>query len=281
MILSGRLGKGKIILSQLRITHWYSDVLVPSPVTRFLFYSNMDILFLIALFVIAALYASVGHGGASGYLALMALFGISAIYMKPSALILNIFVSTIAFIAFYRAGYFRWKILVPFIITSVPMAFIGAGLEIPPSLYKKILGICLVIATLRILIRPKALDKEIRQLNWGIALLTGAVVGFFSGMIGIGGGIILSPLLLVMRWTNIKETAAISAAFILLNSIAGLTGHVVAGMEVPSDIISWIIVAFIGGLIGSYVGSKKVSFVQLKYVLALVLIMASVKLFLV
>ena len=241
----------------------------------------MEILFLVCLFVVAALYASVGHGGASGYLALMALFGVSTVFMKPSALILNVFVSSIALFAFYRAGHFRWKILLPFIITSIPMAFIGAGLDIPPSLYKKILGVCLLIATLRILIRPKALDEENRSLHWGIALVTGAIVGFFSGMIGIGGGIILSPLLLVTRWANVKETAAISAAFILVNSLAGLSGHVLAGMEISPNIISWIVVAFTGGLIGSYIGSRKVSFMQLKYILALVLIMASVKLFIV
>lgn len=239
----------------------------------------MDILFLIALFVVASLYASVGHGGASGYLALMALFGVSTVVMKPSALILNIFVSSVAFIAFYRAGYFRWKILVPFIITSVPMAFIGAGLDVSPELYKKILGVCLFIATLRILIRPKALDEKTRPLNWGVAILVGAVVGFFSGMIGIGGGIILSPLLLVTRWANVKETAAISAAFILVNSVAGLSGHVLAGMEISTNIISWVVVAFAGGLLGSYIGSRKVTFVQLKYILAAVLIVASVKLF--
>ena len=240
---------------------------------------GMEVLFLIALFIVAALYASVGHGGASGYLALMALFGVSTAIMKPSALILNVFVSSVSLYAFYKAGYFRWKLLLPFIATSVPMAFIGAGLEISPSLYKKILGVCLVIATARILIRPRALDAENRKLNPIVALLTGAVVGFFSGMIGIGGGIILSPLLLVTRWANVKETAAVSAAFILVNSIAGLTGHVVAGMEISPNIISWVLVAFAGGILGSYVGSRKVTLIQLKYVLALVLVLASVKLF--
>lgn len=238
-------------------------------------------LFLIALFVVAALYASVGHGGASGYLALMAIAGVSTVFMKPSALILNIFVSSISLFAFYRAGYFKWKILLPFVITSIPMAFIGAGLEISPTLYKQILGVCLFIATLRILIRPRKLDEESRSLNWPAALLAGAVVGFFSGMIGIGGGIILSPLLLITRWANVKETAAVSAAFILVNSIAGLSGHVIAGMEIPPNIISWVIVAFAGGLFGSYIGSRKVSYVQLKYILAVVLLVASVKLFLV
>lgn len=239
----------------------------------------MDILFLVALFVVAILYASVGHGGASGYLALMALFGVETVFMKPSALTLNVFVSSIALIAFYRAGYLRWKLLWPFIVTSVPMAFIGAGLEVSPSLYKKILGIFLLIATLRILIRPKKLDQETRELNRGIALFTGAVIGFFSGMIGIGGGIILSPVLLVTRWANVKETAAVSAAFILVNSLAGLSGHVLAGMEISPNIILWVIVALAGGLIGGYVGSRQVSFSQLKYVLAFVLIIAGIKLF--
>ena len=189
----------------------------------------MELLLLIALLVVAYLYSSVGHGGASGYLALMALFGIEMIYMKPSALILNLFVSSIAFIAYYRGGHFRPKILLPFVLTSIPMAFIGATLEISPELYKKILGVSLLIATLRIVIQPRKLETDNRKLPAWIALLTGSVVGFFSGMIGIGGGIILSPLLLITRWASMKETAAVSTAFIFLNSLSGLTGHIIGG----------------------------------------------------
>ncbi len=144
----------------------------------------MEFLLLIALLVVAYLYSSVGHGGASGYLALMALFGIEMIYMKPSALILNLFVSSIAFIAYYRGGHFRLKILLPFVLTSIPMAFLGASLEISPELYKKILGVCLLIATLRIVVQPRKQETVNRKIPAWAALLSGAVVGFFSGMIG-------------------------------------------------------------------------------------------------
>jgi hypothetical protein len=241
----------------------------------------MEWLFLLALLVVAYLYASVGHGGASGYLALMALFGIEVVFMKPSALILNLFVSSVAFIAYYRGGHFKLKILLPFVITSIPMAYFGATLEISPDLYKKILGACLMIATLRILIQPRDAEAPNQKLPIVIALLAGAIVGFFSGMIGIGGGIILSPLLLLTRWANMKETAAISAAFIFLNSLSGLSGHIIAGMQISPQIYLWVVVAFAGGLAGSYTGSFKLSVNALKYVITAVLVIAVVKLFIV
>ncbi|MGW8315136.1 MAG: sulfite exporter TauE/SafE family protein [Bacteroidales bacterium] len=237
-----------------------------------------EIIFILAIGLIAMLYSSVGHGGASGYLALMALFGVDVMLMKPSALILNLFVSSIAFISYYRAGYFRPRLLIPFVITSIPAAFIGATLEIPPELYKKILGVCLVIAALRILIR-RGEDGERKKLSIPIALASGALIGFFAGMIGIGGGIILSPLLLLTRWGGMKETAAASAAFIFLNSAAGLSGHVFAGMAVSPRIALWILAVVIGGLIGSWTGGFKLSATQLKYLITAVLLVASIKLF--
>jgi len=242
---------------------------------------RMEWIFLLSLLVVAYLYASVGHGGASGYLALMALFGVEMLYMKPSALILNLFVSSVAFFAYYRGGHFKLRILLPFVITSIPLAFLGATLEIPPELYKKILGVCLLIATIRILIRPGNSEVNKRKMPIAIALIAGAVVGFFSGMIGIGGGIILSPLLLLTRWANMKETAAISAAFIFLNSLSGLTGHIIAGMEVSPEIYLWVAVAFAGGIAGSFSGSFKFSLNILKYVITAVLIIASIKLYII
>ncbi len=239
----------------------------------------MEYIFLLSLLLVAYLYASVGHGGASGYLALMALFGIEMIFMKPSALILNLFVSSVAFLAYYRAGHFRPRILLPFVISSIPMAYFGATLEISPDLYKKILGVCLLIATLRILIQPGKTELKKRKLPLLVALLTGAIVGFFSGMIGIGGGIILSPLLLLTRWATMKETAAISAAFIFLNSLSGLTGHIMAGMEVSPQIYLWVAVAFAGGLAGSFSGSFKFSVNVLRYVITAVLLIACIKLY--
>lgn len=237
-----------------------------------------EIFFILAIGLIAMLYSSVGHGGASGYLGLMALFGIDVVLMKPSALILNLFVSSIAFISYYRAGYFRMKLLLPFVVTSIPAAFLGATLEIPPELYKKILGGFLLIAALRILIRPEE-DGERKKLSVPIALFSGALIGFFAGMIGIGGGIILSPLLLLTRWGGMKETAAASAAFIFLNSLAGLSGHVFSGMEVSPRIAIWIVAVVIGGLIGSWTGGFKLSATQLKYLITAVLLVASIKLF--
>lgn len=231
-----------------------------------------------AICLVAFLYSSVGHGGASGYLGLMALFGIDVVLMKPTALILNLFVSSIAFIAYYRAGYFRLRLLLPFVVTSIPMAFLGATLQIPPELYKKILGVALFIAALRILVRPGS-DGERKKLSIPIALASGALIGIFSGMVGIGGGIILSPLLLLTRWGGMKETAAASAAFIFLNSLAGISGHLVAGMEVSPKIFVWIVAVIIGGLLGSWSGGFKLSVKQLKYLITAVLVIASIKLF--
>lgn len=240
---------------------------------------QVEILFLLAMFIIAFLYSSVGHGGASGYLALMALFGVEVVLMKPSALVLNLFVSSIAFLSYYKGGHFRFRTLLPFAAASIPMAFFGATLEISPELYKKILGACLFIAALGILVRPRGGDWEIRRLSIPVALLSGAVIGFFSGMIGIGGGIILSPLLLLTRWAGMKETAAVSAAFIFLNSLAGLSGHLTAGMELSPRILLWIGVVVAGGLAGAWSGSFRLSTVQLKYLVTAVLLIASIKLY--
>ena len=242
---------------------------------------QLDIFFLLAICLVAFLYSSVGHGGASGYLALMALFGVEVSMMKPSALILNLFVSSIAFISYYRAGHFRVRLLLPFVVTSIPMAFLGASLEIPPELYKKILGVCLFIAALRIVIRTGEEEGEQKKLSIPIALAAGALIGFFSGMIGIGGGIILSPLLLLTHWGRMKETAAVSAAFIFLNSLAGLSGHVIAGMEVSPQIIVWIVAVMVGGLLGSWTGGFKLTAAQLKYLITTVLVIASIKLFII
>lgn len=239
-----------------------------------------EIFFILAMCLVAYLYSSVGHGGASGYLALMALFGIDVALMKPSALILNIFVSSIAFISYYRAGYFRFRLLLPFVVTSIPAAFLGATLEIAPEIYKKILGVALFIAAMRILIRPGE-NAERRKLSVPIALVSGALIGVFSGIIGIGGGIILSPLLLLTRWGGMKETAAVSAAFIFLNSLAGLGGHLSAGMEVSPKIFLWIVVVVIGGVLGSWSGGFKMSVKQLRYLITAVLFIACMKLFII
>ncbi len=238
-------------------------------------------LFVPLLFVVAFLYASVGHGGASGYLALMALFSFAPDVMKPSALILNIFVSLIAFIQYYRGGYFRWNLFFPFIITSIPASFIGAYLTLDAEIYKKILGVILILPALRLSGLIGKESEEIKEVKLIYALIIGAVIGLLSGMIGIGGGIILSPIILLLHWGNMKQTAAVSALFILVNSVAGLGGLFSKGISFDNSLYLWLGVAFVGGMAGAYFGSKKFEFKTLKIILAVVLVIASVKLLLV
>lgn len=240
----------------------------------------MELYFTLALVVTAFLYSSVGHGGASGYLALMALFAIEPAVMRSSALTMNLFVAGIAFVSFLRGGHFKWNIFLPFAIASIPMAFIGAQVPINPTLYKIVLGVFLLIAVIRMVIRPQFEFDQSRNLSLVPALLIGAFLGFFSGMIGIGGGIILSPVLLLFHWANVKEAAGISALFILVNSLSGLTGLAVKGiLAYPDSLPIWIIAVVAGGLLGGYSGSFKYTPAGLRYVLAGVLLLASFKLF--
>jgi uncharacterized protein len=235
------------------------------------------LLFLLA--IIAFLYSSVGHGGASGYLAVMALLGVAPLVMKPSALIMNLAVSLFSFIGFYRAGHFRLKLFLPFIISSVPMAFLGGTMSLSDSVYKKILAACILISIIRLLYQFKNHDEPNRPIPFWAGLLSGGLIGLISGMIGIGGGIILSPLMLLMRWSNLKETAAVSALFIFVNSLSGLYGQMQKGGIHLSDNLQWAVLAtIIGGLLGSYYGSQKFNIPTLRYLLTLGLTIASLKL---
>lgn len=235
-------------------------------------------IFFIILFVVAFLYASVGHGGASGYLALMALYGVAPQEMKPTALFLNLFVSLTAFIQYYRGNHFKKEIFIPIALASIPFAFLGGMLSIDDHLYKKILGILLLLPIVRFFFFKNVEDDRlVPPVKW-ISILLGAFIGLLSGMIGIGGGIILSPILILLLWTNQKQTAAISAAFIFVNSLAGLGGMLTQGITLTSNMILYIVIAFSGGLLGAYLGSKKFNQDVLKYVLATVLLVAAYKL---
>lgn len=235
-------------------------------------------LFLLILFIVAFLYASVGHGGASGYLALMAIFSIAPDQMKPTALLLNLFVSSVAFFQFYRGGYFKWKSFWPFAVTSVPLSFIGGTMVVNTMVYKKILGLLLLIPVGRFLFFGNAAPKDLKPANFTVSLLIGAAIGLLSGMIGIGGGIILSPVLLLLKWADQKQAAAISALFIFVNSVAGLAGQLSKGIHFSSIMIVYVAVAFCGGMLGAYFGALRFPQTILKYVLAIVLAAASYKL---
>lgn len=239
---------------------------------------ELEYLIIPAILIVALLYSSVGHGGASGYLALMAIAGFDPLSLRSSALLLNVFVAGIAFYQYNKSGYFNWRILLPFAIASVPMAFVGAGIEIDPGLYKKILGVCLLFAILKLSGLIGGSRGALRKLQFIPALLIGGALGFVSGIIGIGGGIILSPLLLLFRWSDIKTTAGVSALFIFVNSLSGLSGLYFTGFSFHPHILFWVIAAVVGGLAGSYIGSAKLGAGSLRIILLLVLTFASIKL---
>lgn len=236
------------------------------------------LLFYVLLFVVAFLYASVGHGGASGYLALMAIFAVSPTVMKPTALLLNLFVSSTSFIQFHRGGHFKWRIFWPFSLASIPLSFVGGMMTVDSAIYKKILGILLLVPVIRFIFFKNTSLKDLRPSNIPLSLLAGGIIGLLSGMIGIGGGIILSPILLLLKWTDQKQTAAISASFIFVNSVAGLGGQLIMGFEFNSYMLAYVSIAFAGGICGAYFGALKFGQDILKNILAVVLAVAAYKL---
>ena len=235
-------------------------------------------LFYLLLCGVAFLYASVGHGGASGYLALMAIFSVAPEVMKPTALLLNLFVSLVSFIQFYRGGHFQAKLFLPFALASVPFSFLGGLIVVEGTLYKHILGLLLLIPISRFLFFNQMEPKQLRPSHTLLSLLIGSAIGFLSGLIGIGGGILLSPIVLLLHWADQKQTAAISALFIFVNSCSGLAGQLLKGVEFSTDMYLYVAVAFAGGITGAYFGAMQLPQRGLKNILALVLLLAAYKL---
>lgn len=234
------------------------------------------ILLLVA--TVAFAYAMVGHGGASGYLALMGVLGFAPEVMRPTALILNICVSLIAFVQFWSAGHFRWKLFWPFALASVPFAFIGGRIGLDPLWYKRVLALCIIAAALRLFGMFGQGQRALRDVPLGIALAVGALIGGLSGMLGIGGGILLSPVLLICAWADAKEAAAVSALFILVNSIAGLAGMSIQALHLDHHMFIWSGTAIVGGLLGSFIGARRAPEPRLRQALGGVLLLASIKL---
>ena len=241
----------------------------------------VEIGIILAIFIVAILYSSVGHGGASGYLAVMALLSVPPDVTRPTALVLNLFVASIGAYQFWRAGYFSWRTFWPFAAASIPLSYVGGMIHLPTNVYKIVLGIVLVLAALRLAWKINA-GAEIKLPTLWIALAVGAIIGLLSGLVGVGGGIFLTPLLLLMDWSETKTAAGVSAAFILVNSIAGLLGNLTSNYMalsgLPSNVWLWIVAAVIGGLVGSALGAKWFDSLMLRRVLAIVLIFAGVKL---
>lgn len=239
---------------------------------------SISLLFLVG----AALYASVGHGGASSYLAVMALFGLAADVMKPTALALNILVAGVATFRFYRAGLFSRNLFWPFAIASVPAAFVGGATELTGRWYKILVGVVLLYAAVWMFRSARRVTPAItrRPPIWA-ALVSGAVIGFLSGLSGVGGGIFLSPLLLYLGWAETRETSGVTAPFILVNSVAGLLGHLSSVERLPPAVPIWAVAAVTGGWIGATYGSRAAPAPVLRQLLSVVLVVAGAKLILV
>lgn len=245
---------------------------------------NLPLLDFLALceliFLVALAYSSVGHGGASGYLAALTLFSLAASKMVPSALVLNLLVAGMAFVSFARAGHFSRRLLLPFVATSIPAAFLGGLIPVSVRTYSFLLAGALLFAAFRLIYSMGGAESEpsYKPPSVAVSLPVGAVLGFVSGMVGVGGGIFLSPLLLLLRWADAKRTAAVSAAFIFLNSAAGLYGHLSRTQMDWPGMLPLVAAAFSGGLVGSYLGAWRLPSVWLRRILGIVLLVAAFKL---
>jgi hypothetical protein len=232
------------------------------------------------IFIVAGLYSSVGHGGASGYLAVLSLFAFAPPLMSTTALILNVLVAGVGTIHFMRAGHFSVSKAWPFVLLSMPAAFLGGYLRVSEKAYFLLLAGVLLFAAYRMFLsaRGTAADESAGNPSLPVALAGGAGIGFLSGIVGVGGGIFLSPVMIFLRWATTKQAAAISAFFIVVNSLAGLGGRAIRGGLELGTIWPFVVSAFLGGFLGSYMGSHRLSGALLRRLLALVLLMAALKL---
>ena len=236
----------------------------------------MEILLLFS--VVAFLYASVGHGGASGYIALMAIFAFPQSEIKSNALFLNLFVSFISFTQFYKKEEFPFKLFFMLIVFSIPMAFLGRMWTLYNKCYKIILGLIFFIPTVKFLVFFPKMQFQVKQ-NLLLVIVLGLLIGLLSGLLGIGGGVILSPILILLGWCTVKQTAAVSAIFIFVNSLAGLLGKSFATLQFSENIVQILIFTLFGGILGGFFGANKFKILWIQYTLAFVLIIACFKLF--
>jgi len=227
--------------------------------------------------LIALLYASVGFGGATGYLAIMSFLGMEPKIMASTALLLNIFIANISFVTYFRAGHLRRDLLLPFVITSIPAAFIGGSFKLNDQMYSILLYSILAFVAIRLLAfsNRQVEDQPLRPAPLWLALLIGFAIGILSGMVGIGGGIFLSPIILYARWGNSKQAAAVAAAFIVLNSISGVLGRLIGGTLILNPFgLSLLPFGIMGGLMGSWLGAQRISNLNLRRVLGVVMSIA-------
>src|ERR1700730_17481993 len=235
------------------------------------------ILICVAILAVAFLYSSVGHAGASGYIAVMTLFDLAPATIKPAALVLNILVASLTAWQFWRAGHFSWRLFWPFAVLSVPFAFLGGYINLPTHIFRMLVGVVLLYSAVRFLIQAGP-DQEPHEPSKPIALSVGAGLGLLSGLTGTGGGIFLTPILILRRWARTQTASAVSALFILVNSISGLAGTLSSTRQIPLFALPLVFAAVSGGAVGSYLGSRQFSPNFIKKLLAVVLTIAGYKL---
>lgn len=242
-------------------------------------YETIDIVISLCLLLGAVLYTSVGHAGASIYIAILTLFGLSGHVIKPTALVLNICIASFTSWRFIKKDFFDLKVLMPIAIGAIPFAFLGGYINAPNHIYKSIVGVILIISALGLIASKRSkIDLNIEQPKPVLAILSGAVIGFLAGLTGTGGGIFLSPLILFLGWSNTKKTSGIAAVFILLNSVFGLAGNYASVQNLPEQLPMYVFAAMIGAVIGTTLGIRFYSAVAIRRALAVVLVIAGFKL---
>jgi uncharacterized protein len=238
-----------------------------------------EAILLALLFLLAAvLYSSVGHAGASAYLAAMALVGLAPEVMRPTALVLNLVVASIVIARFWRAGDLPWRQLIPLVAASIPMAFLGGLVQLPGEVYRPLVGLVLLVAAWRLATTAVGAEPERTRVPALGGLAIGAAIGLLAGLTGTGGGIFLTPILVLSGWARTREAAGLSGAFILANSASGLAGVLAGGLSLPAELPLWLAAVAAGGLAGSWLGTARFGIMGLRRALAVVLVIAAAKL---
>lgn len=241
------------------------------------------VLLAVVFFGAAVLYSSVGHAGASAYLAAMGLLGVAPDVARPTALALNIVVASFVTFRFWRRGYISWRALVPFLVGSVPLAFLGGSLPISGALYKQLVGAILIVAAVQLFRTARRAaqsdtGKSASRAPTGLAVAIGAAIGLLSGLTGTGGGIFLSPVLLLAGWAETRVASGMAAAFILANSVSGLAGNLARLAALPPALPLWLGVVIVGAVVGSEIGTRRAPTFRLREALSVVLVIAGLKL---
>jgi len=241
--------------------------------------TTQAILLALAFFIVSVLYSSVGHAGATGYIAVMALAGMAPSLMKPTALTLNLVVASIATFKFYKRGMFSWSIFLPLAFASIPCAYLGGKIVLPPEYYRPIVGIVLLYASWKKKKKNSGSDRsQFEEVSKPVLLVVGAVLGFLSGLTGVGGGVFLSPIMLVLGWAPIKVISGVAAAFILVNSTAGMAGLLSTSPVFLPELYLWAGAVLVGGWIGSELGTSRLKNNTILKLLAFTILIAGIKL---